>query len=283
MTFTMRKALIVYCSPAGSTGHVARVIQRTLVDLKIPVEIVDLARDGELDMILPQLLDARDNLCLFIGSPVYASHAVPPVMEFIARLPEAACGCAVPFVTYGTVTSGTALHDMACALSERGYTVIGAAKVMARHSMMWTADVALGQDRPDEADDQKIKEMVTSLEGRLAQTDPEAVPLADLDYQSDPHRSWMKKISLAGARDHFPVRRVDEERCNQCGLCVELCPSGAVSLDPYPRFGRQCFFCFNCVRLCPQEAIRADLAPLLGRIRALKAKVGEPEETRTWT
>lgn len=45
------------------------------------------------------------------------------------------------------------------------------------------------------------------------------------------------------------------DRCNQCGTCVQVCPRKNVVLAAKPAFGGRCIFCLACVQLCPQKAI----------------------------
>jgi MinD superfamily P-loop ATPase len=51
---------------------------------------------------------------------------------------------------------------------------------------------------------------------------------------------------------------IDPKRCNQCSLCVELCPTGAVEMTPEgPLIARpaDCDYCAQCEAYCPQGAI----------------------------
>ena len=128
MKLDIRKALVVYCSPSGSTERVALIIKKRICDLEVPVTLLDLGCEPDLPFILPQLLDAKDNLFLYVGSPVYANRPLPQIMELISMLPQAHIGYSVPFVTWGGVTSGIALHDMGKALDQKGYKVLGAEK-----------------------------------------------------------------------------------------------------------------------------------------------------------
>ena len=105
------KILIVYLSPSGSTAHVARAIQHSVEAIGTPVALLDLGAHPDPEAVVRQLPDTRGNLCLYIGTPVYAAHAVPPIMEFITRLPAAEKCFSVPFVTWGNVSSGIARRE----------------------------------------------------------------------------------------------------------------------------------------------------------------------------
>lgn len=50
-----------------------------------------------------------------------------------------------------------------------------------------------------------------------------------------------------------------EDRCIGCGICVQICPGGALEMmGNHPKFdGERCIQCFCCVELCPQGALRA--------------------------
>jgi len=51
---------------------------------------------------------------------------------------------------------------------------------------------------------------------------------------------------------------VDTASCNECGRCVQICPSDAID---YSSGGKavidqsKCTQCGNCVRICPKDAI----------------------------
>ena len=52
---------------------------------------------------------------------------------------------------------------------------------------------------------------------------------------------------------------VDEVRCSKCGMCVENCPYGAITLDPNEKFAVvdevKCRACGICANTCPSGAI----------------------------
>jgi len=273
-----KKAGIVYCSPAGTTRHVAQVIEKELKSRNAEVLTADLAKGNGAEII--SRIQAGEKTVLFIGSPVYAGRAIPPVMKFIAALPKDANICAVPFVTYGCVSSGIALHDLGKALTEKGSLLLGGAKVGAVHSMMWQSDEPLGKGHPNAEDDQMIRDLVGKVLAKADHSPCSCLALSDLAYQPENLQTEMAKVTLEAAKGHMPKKTVDEKRCTQCGICAELCPVQTITLSPMPEFGKDCICCFNCVRECPENAISADLAPVEKRIRDKAAKLAEQPVTK---
>jgi len=72
----------------------------------------------------------------------------------------------------------------------------------------------------------------------------------------------MKRI---GAFEHAPKpstyrATVDPEKCIVCGTCLELCPTGAISIDRIVHIDPvRCTGCGRCVEACPQGAMRSRL------------------------
>lgn len=243
---------LVYISPNGSTGQVADELAGQLEKGGARVERLDLADPAGRDTFVEKL-NNDPQACLLIGSPVYRDMAVPPVMAFINALAPTETGWAVPFVTWGLVTSGVALWQMGGALAEKGFRLAGAARVGALHSMMWTADDPAGKGRPDEADRQLVRDLADRLISAAAAGTFKTMALETLDYQPK-EKAEEFKAKLDKPWMVIP-KTIDEAACIQCDVCVEGCPAGALSLDPYPVFGKACFDCFTCVRICPEAAI----------------------------
>lgn len=51
---------------------------------------------------------------------------------------------------------------------------------------------------------------------------------------------------------------IDQEKCVGCGVCIDSCPEGAISMGDEKATIDQdkCTFCGNCFSACPQETIR---------------------------
>jgi ferredoxin len=273
-------AFIVYCSPAGSTRHVAEVIGKTVAEHGHAPVMIDLCDTKNAVAVKTRIKEIRQDSVLFIGSPVYAFHAVPPVTEFIERLPGNGKGYSVPFVTWGAVTSGIALHEMGVLLNKKGFPVIGAAKIAAVHSLMWQFSHPLGEGRPDSSDDHKVEEMVKKVAAKLKAQSVSTVPLAALNYQPEEVYNSMAKLSIRAARQMLPQRQIIKQACTKCDVCRELCPTGAITLDPYPCFGETCILCYNCMRLCPEKAIAADFSPMEAWLKEKAGEFGEDTQLK---
>jgi ferredoxin/flavodoxin len=259
--------VIAYCSPAGSTKHVAEVIGQELIEGRPDVHTVDLGNDRERSRVRDLIAAAGQDICLFVGSPVYRDQAVPPVMEFIEALPDLGGGFAVPFVTWGGAFSGIALWQMARSLTQKGLVLAGAAKVLAVHALLWRSDTPVGKGHPDADDDMAVRNLVQEVLNRVG-SGYAGLPLSALDYQLEERALAMKEELTGGARPVIP-KSLNEAKCTQCGTCMEECPSDAITMAPWPEFGPSCFDCFNCIRLCPEDAIdpKITLDQLDGMIR----------------
>jgi NAD-dependent dihydropyrimidine dehydrogenase PreA subunit len=54
---------------------------------------------------------------------------------------------------------------------------------------------------------------------------------------------------------------IDEEKCDGCGECVEICPAAVFEISKkkaVPRNMDECVECCACVDICPQSAIGHD-------------------------
>ena len=76
---------------------------------------------------------------------------------------------------------------------------------------------------------------------------------------------------------------VDEARCTGCGACVEVCPTGALSLvEGKARLNAdRCQACKACVQVCPTGALQPVLFPEPVNQRDLVPASTHPPEVRS--
>ncbi|MGE5197839.1 MAG: NIL domain-containing protein [Deltaproteobacteria bacterium] len=51
----------------------------------------------------------------------------------------------------------------------------------------------------------------------------------------------------------------NEDKCTDCGVCVSICPTGALAVEPITRkihfYDNKCIACEACVKICPPRAM----------------------------
>ncbi len=276
----MRTHYIAYFSPAGTTCSVASMIEIALQKHGITAVVLDLAPHGGADMAT-LAGGIKPEACLWLGTPVYVDHAVPQVLDFIAALPQGATGAAaVPFATWGAVCSGVTLLEMAQQLEKSGWVTVGAAKVMAQHSSLWESAKPLGAGHPDADDAGKIFTLVEAVLQKLNTTPVVPLDAEELNYLPPAYaeEAWGK--SLVRTKAMLGKHQPDRGRCNGCGTCVEICPTGAFTWeDGYPLVGGCCVRCHQCTRHCPQQAFAYAGAVMEARLHEMAEQSPEKAET----
>lgn len=261
-------------SPAGTTRKVAERIWQALQKQQIEAVMADLSVHGA--PLASVLIDAAAPCVLWLGSPVYCDHALPPVMAQIAALPGGLKGYSVPYVTWGGVCSGLALMEMGHALAAKELAPVAAAKILAEHSSTWDTLKPWEAGRPHGQDLALIDTLVEQVLQRLQGENPQPLDLAKLNYLSKAQQADVALKSLAKAKAAMGTPKADDSLCVQCGECVQACPTGAMSLSPTPQVETElCIVCQQCVRVCPEQAFPHNGEQAAQRIAGMAAASAE--------
>lgn len=248
-------AFIVFCSPAGSTKKAATMVHAILNEYKIPIHVFDIGKKKDPEPFIKELTGAGQKALMFVGSPVYRDVAIPPVTDFLSRLPRSEGAFAFPFVTWGNACSGIALWQLGQMLLAKGFKLAGGAKVLAEHSMMWTSESPPGMGHPNKKD---AAVLIPAIQSILKTYKSQGTfTRLDLDDLVNYHPAESVGALKSKVNDPLMVipKTVNEDRCTLCGICAEACPVAAIKLNPFPEFKTKCFGCFTCVRECPEMAI----------------------------
>jgi len=268
-----KKAVIAFISPGGTTGKVAGAIRSEVLKHGLEAEVFEIGKKQSLEPVLKALKE--EGVLFFPGSPVYANHPLPSIMELIGECDGSDKISAVPFVTWGCVTSGIALYKMGEALKNNNFIISGGLKVPSVHSLMWTMDEIYGNGLPSKKEDELIGEFIDKLFKSLNH-EKELSP-EDLLYQPENIKEEMEKASVYGARQALPEKILSVEKCIQCGICSEFCPVDAIELSPFPKFLDNCIACYECVKKCPQNALESDFSNSKTRMQTRKESFMEEE------
>ncbi|MBN1288839.1 MAG: 4Fe-4S binding protein [Actinobacteria bacterium] len=276
-----KTAAHIFISPSGSTKKTGRAICSMLEERGYTVREFNLAKYRGREKEVYEAIGASS--LLVVGSPVYAGSALSPVTAFLNKMPTANKKPALAYVTYGTVSKGDSLFQLAGALDRKGFKVLGLAAVVAEHSMMFKSGNPLGKGRPGESDNGEIKSWVDSISSSLESTGGKS-----MDYSVARQRQLFGKVMQATAfRPEFqgfifPPVSFREESCDSCGACIEVCPSGR--LDNLPRINKsvKCLHCYQCVKVCGESAMSAPvrlMQPVLHALARISRGSSEPVTT----
>jgi len=83
------------------------------------------------------------------------------------------------------------------------------------------------------------------------------VQLLDCDVEEPNDHILLKPTITRSEAVSIPVPKVNEEKCNYCGKCAEVCAYNAIAVFPKHIliFPQLCHGCGACSYLCPEEAI----------------------------
>jgi ferredoxin len=262
------KVGIVVFSPSGNTLKVATMLQEELINHENEVQLLDITRnqkvfktDGLQDFLVNHLKE-HDVLC--IGGPVYAHHLHYNVKRIIQSLPKTGdrwSRPAIPFVTYGTISSGIALHEAAVLLEKSGRITVYGMKVAAFHCMSRLLSIPVGQGLPDKRSLPVIAELAERIDSLPKMNGDELRDITPvLDYQTLLGRMKAKLIfrERFWHRHIYPKLEMNRSLCILCGQCVKVCPvqhwelaRNIVAADKRT----DCIHCGECIHVCPTQAI----------------------------
>lgn len=263
----MRVAILSF-SPSGNTAEVSQGLQRALAEKGIECSAVEMAGD-EMAFVggrWREALEARisEHDIIVVGGPVYAHHLHYNVKTLIRSLPDpdGKWGrLAIPFVTYGGVSSGVALKEAGEELGKGGRTVVAGMKIAMSHRMTRAfMDREFNGDLPKGPAEESIRILANRIASLQYVPNP-ADARSALGYYSI--GTWLKAKVLfreeKWQRERYPKVAIDPDACSGCGKCVRSCPvlrlrkrdDGAVRQD-----GPDCIHCLNCVAECPKGAMQ---------------------------
>lgn len=173
---------------------------------------------------------------LIAGMPVYAGRIPASAASALNRFRGDGTP-AVIICVYGNRDYDDALLELRDILENNGFKVVSAGVFIAQHSIF----PELGAGRPDSEDMKKIEEFgrkSAELVGSL----PGTSGLAQVKVKGNNPYKQVKPIPL------FPKGNF---RCDNCGACSRLCPSGAIDLaHPKKTDKEKCISCGRCIAVC---------------------------------
>lgn len=254
----------VYFSATGTTERVVTAIAQriaqsagcpyTQLNFTPPAQREQAARFGRGDLII-------------FGTPVYAGRVPNVLLKYLKTL-QGDGALAVPVVLFGNRDFDDALVELRDILVDGGLHPFAAAAFVGEHSF----SKVLAAGRPDAEDMRIVEDFAQRVFARLsAANSPEDLPLVAVQGTPRPYRGYYQPRDRAG--NPVDIRKVKpkvNEDCNDCKLCVSLCPMGSIDAADVSAYNGICIKCGACIKGCPQHARYYDDAGYLYHQRELE-------------
>lgn len=269
----MRVAILVF-SPTGNTLKVGKMLQKSLLARKMKVHIIDVTRDPVLYRVRKIGLYLKDRVrkhkLLCIGSPVYAHHLHYNVKDIIKSLPKPGNGwgqLAVPFVTYGGISSGVALQEAAKLLKRSGRIPVSGMKINSQHCLTKLKQIStkVNEGMPGAEAIPLIEELTEKIVQLDCIKDKDCVDISpNLRYQKlrDRIKAYLIFREKFWQNHFYPKLIFDYNQCSHCGKCSMVCPVQRIEMTEdgpiIPKGSPACIHCGSCVSYCPSNAINFD-------------------------
>ncbi len=258
MTYMIIKVLSF--SPTGTTKRVLDAI----------IEGIDVDMDEYYDLTI--INESENNHITFgaedlilIGAPVYSGRL--PIQAAHALRHFYGQGSPVVLVcVYGNRAFEDALLEMSDIVIEQGFEPIAAAAYIGEHSFSSDENpIAVG--RPDAEDLENA-----SLFGRKLKAIIEGVSRKTILIPGNrPYRERSPKANVSPS--------TNEKICIQCGICVKVCPTSAISLkESITTDTAKCLLCCACIKSCPVQARYMGVPELHQLASQLSARLIERRE-----
>lgn len=237
---------IYYFSGSGNSLAVAKDLA---VGLGAKIEAMSAHPDG-------LKVDAAVDAVGFVF-PSHDFQAPTFVQSWISRIEELGGKYVFAVMTYG-ISAGRGLKKLADLIQTRG------AKLSAGFAFMMPHNGIGSALQPPDVRESLIEawrahrdEVVAAVQARrVSEFDTEPMILGFLR-----NRSWkmlpglFRFVGVLIRRGEAGLFYRADDKCNECGICVRVCPAGNISqAQGRPRWGDACINCFACLHWCPQEA-----------------------------
>ncbi len=230
---------LVYFSPTGGTR---KILENIAIGINIAgVECTDVTHMD----VNSQALTHFTNELVIIGAPVYSGRIPVDAVQRFKQL-NAQHTPAVLVVVYGNRAFDDALLELQDLTTELGFVPCAGAAFVAEHSFS-SSLTPIAQGRPNADDEKKAQQFGRAVISKLA-----AMPKIDAKALRIPGNRPYR----AGAAAKQVAPRTREEVCAGCGICTNLCPTGAIHLQNGKAVSQPelCTLCCACIKGCPTHA-----------------------------
>ena len=244
---TIKNIYTVYFSPTGGTRKIAEALANELSKLlHVSIQNINLTMLKNRQ----RSYDFDSDSLVILAAPVYAGRIPNKLLPDLEKcLNGSGKTPVIPISVYGNRNYDEALREMLLLVEKHGFIPIGAAAMISQHAF----SEHIAKDRPDSSDFEALTDFSKKIAGKILNDQVLAAITYDRDMPVGPYYTPLKA-------DHTPARFLkakpvtDTDKCNNCGICVQKCPMGSISMDDVTDVSGICIKCQACVRFCPTHA-----------------------------
>lgn len=241
------RGIICYYSGSGNTKLICESLKKQVHGAEF--ELHDIAKDGMPDFSKYDVA----------GFATFADCLSAPhlMYTFFEQMAPQSGKYAFVLNTYGFM-SGVTLKALAGLAASKGFTVMSGHSLHTPENYPPMRKWNMAFDHaPTPKEQTKFKDFVTLMNEQVsaiqAGTTPQVVPV-----RIGLLNSILPRMPRTKAKKDFGIQKVDEGKCTECGICIKVCPYGAIQLNPKPVFDHdKCYGCWACYNHCPVQAIYA--------------------------
>ena len=270
----IKKVYALYFSPAGTTRKLTTTLAAALAEsFEVELEVVDIT-----------LSAAREETHAFAagdlvvcGSPTYAGKLPNKMLLYWKESLQGNGALAVALVTFGNRAFDNSLAELCACLAGSGFHTVGAGAFACRHVFSDT----LAAERPDKDDFGELAKLGAAVATRIAKA---SEPPAEPKVPGDADAPYYVPKGIDGEPKNFlKAKPKTSEDCIQCGVCVAVCPMGAIDPQDVSSVPGLCIKCHACVRECPMGAKYFDDPAFLSHKAMLERDFQRRAETKWFT
>lgn len=260
----MPRAAILYHSNTGNTRLSCEYIKN-----RIPQVDFDLFDIKDLSEFDPSFYS-------IIGFATYVDFYDPPqfFMSTLENIRTTDNKLAFLVCTYGAIPGNT-LKSMKRLVEKNGFNVISATSIRMPESYPPMIKKGItGIDNPKEKDMENFRSFIRELGDQIITYDLKGA-IDSKPLKIGLFNYFFRRKQQGKAKKKMGKLKLDKGSCTGCGICIKVCPYGAITMKDLPVFNEHlCRGCYSCYNHCPTKAISTE------EISSGFVYLGPPEELK---
>ena len=261
----VQKIKLVYFSPTGTTKAVVQGISSG----------IDSGLIENIDITSPEArqkpLETGEDELLIIGAPVYMGRIPALLGEWFLNF-KGHNTLAVPVVVYGNRAYEDALLELKDNLLKCGCRPFAGGAFIGEHSFS-SDENPIAEGRPD-LDDLNYAKAFGEKVNKILKTISSSSFIPEVNFPGN--------FPYGGITELWSVDFIEVNgECKQCGICADLCPVGAISMEDSGLIDKvKCITCCACIKYCPESARIMKSGPVMDAAMRLNNLYGARKEPK---